>query len=113
MILSADDKNAMLQGLVDKLNIGTDTILTIYINADSAAVFEMPNPIHQSVVDGVFTFNLPAKTLATKTGIPTTATLTNSAGSNILFNVGGEIVLDKPEIYTGGYVSLSSLTIAI
>lgn len=113
MILSVDDKNAMLQGLADKLNVGADTVLTVYIGVDSTAVFDMPNPIEASVTGGVITFNLPIKVLATKSGVPTTAKLTNSAGSDITFNVGSEIVLDKPEIYAGGNVSLTSLTITI
>lgn len=113
MILSIDDKSAMLQGLADRLNTGTDTVLTVYIGAVSTAIFDMPNPIEASIADGVITFNLPPKALATKSGVPTTATLTNSAGSEITFNVGSEIVLDKPEIYAGGYVSLTSLTITI
>lgn len=103
----------MLQGLADKLNVGADTKLTIYIGTDMAAVFDMPNPIEQSIVNGVFSFNLPENVLATLSGVPTTAKLTNSAGSNITFNVGTEIVLDKPEIYAGGYVSLTGLTITI
>lgn len=113
MILSVGDKSAMLQGLADRLNIGTDAVLTIYIGVDSTAVFDMPNPIEASITNGVITFNLPTKVLATKSGLPTTAKLTNSAGSDITFDVGSEIVLDKPEIYAGGYVSLSSLTITI
>jgi len=113
MILSMNDKNAMLQGLADRLNTGDDTFLTIYIGADATAIFDMPNPIQQSIVDGVITFNLPSKVLADISGVPTTAQITNSAGSNITFNVGSEIVLDKPEIYAGGYVSLMSLTITI
>lgn len=113
MILSVDDKTAMLQGLADRLNVGNDTVLTVYIGADSTSVFAMPNPIEASITGGVIAFNLPVKALATKSGVPTTAKLTNSAGSDITFDVGSEIVLDKPEIYAGGYVSLTSLTIAI
>lgn len=112
MILSVSDKNAMLQGLADKLNTAT-TSLTIYIDVDAVAVFTMPNPIQASITDGVLSFNLPAKVLASQSGIPTTAKLTNSAGSEITFDVGSEIALDKPEIYAGGYVSLTSLTITI
>lgn len=112
MILSVSDKNAMLQGLADKLNDAT-TSLTIYIDVDAVAVFAMPNPIQASITGGVLSFDLPARVLASQSGIPTTAKLTNSAGSEIIFNVGSEIVLDKPEIYAGGYVSLTSLTITI
>lgn len=113
MILSSNDKDAMLQGLADRLNVGADTVLKVYIGADSTAVFAMPNPIHSSITGGVIAFKLPVKVLATKSGVPTTAKLTNSAGSNITFNVGSEILLDKPEIYAGGYVSLTGLTITI
>lgn len=113
MILSANDKNAMLQGLADRLNVGSNTVLTIYIDADIGASFDMPNPIQSSITQGVITFNLPVKVLATKTGVPSTAKLTNSAGSDITFNIGSEIVLDKPEIYAGGYVSLTNLVITI
>lgn len=112
MILNTIDKNAMLQGLADKLNAAT-TSLTIYIGVDVVAVFTMPNPIQASITGGVLSFNLPAKVLASQSGVPTTAKLTNAAGSDITFNVGSEIVLDKPEIYAGGYVSLTSLTITI
>lgn len=113
MILSDNDKSAMLQGLADKLNIGADTVLTVYIGESATAVFDMPNPIETSIAGGVITFNLPVKVLAAKSGVPITAKLTNGAGSDITFNVGSEIVLDKPEIYAGGYVSLTSLTITI
>lgn len=113
MIISNNDKDAMLQGLADKLNVGNDTKLAVYVDTDTAAIFDMPNPIEQSIANGFFSFNLPVKVLATLSGVPTTAKLTNSAGSDITFNVGSEIVLDKPEIYAGGYVSLTSLTITI
>lgn len=113
MLISNNDKDAMLQGLADKLNVGSDTKLTIYIDTDTAAIFDMPNPIEQSIANGVFSFNLPGNVLATLSGVPTTAKLTNSAGSDITFDVGTEIVLDKPEIYAGGYVSLTGLTITI
>lgn len=113
MLISNNDKDAMLQGLADKLNVGNDTKLTVYIDADAAAIFDMPNPIEQSIINGVFSFNLPENVLAALSGVPTTAKLTNSAGSDITFNVGAEIVLDKPEIYAGGYVSLTGLTIII
>lgn len=113
MLISNNDKDAMLQGLSDKLNVGSDTKLTIYIGADIAAVFDMPNPIEQTIANGVFSFNLPENVLATLSGVPTTAKLTNSAGSDVTFDIGTEIVLDKPSVYAGGYVSLAGLTITI
>lgn len=114
MILSVDAKNAMLQGFVDRLNVGTNAELTIYIGENIAANFDMPNPIEQSIVNGVLSFNLPDRVLATLSGSPTTAKLINGLGVNLTeFDVGSDIILDKPEIYTGGYVNLARLTITI
>ena len=114
MILSAEAKNAMLQGFVDKLNVGTNAKLNILVGADIAASFDMPNPIEQSIVSGVLSFNLPVRVLATLSGTPTSSKLVNSLGVNIAeFEIGSEIVLDKPEVYAGGYVSLTRLTITI
>ncbi|AAZ18874.1 hypothetical protein Psyc_1021 [Psychrobacter arcticus 273-4] len=114
MILASNAKNAMLQGLVDTLNVGTNAKLSIYIGTEAAAVFDMPNPIEQSIVNGVLTFNLPTKVLATISGQPTNAKLVDSAGVEVAeFNVSTEIVLDKASIYSGGYVSLIALSITI
>ncbi len=114
MILSDDAKNAMLQGLVDALNVGANAKLTIYINEVAAAILTMPNPIEQSIANGVLTFNLPEKVLATLSGVPTTAKLIDSTGALIAeFEVGTEVVFDKPSIYTGGSVSLTRLVINI
>tara|TARA_R110000751_G_scaffold148812_7_gene253632 strand:+ start:1148 stop:1492 length:345 start_codon:yes stop_codon:yes gene_type:complete len=114
MILSVDAKNSMLQGFADRLNIGTNAELTIYIGADIAANFDMPNPIEQSINDGVLLFNLPDRVLAELSGTPTSAKLVNSLGVNLAeFDIGSEIVLDKPEVYAGGYVNLARLTITI
>lgn len=114
MILSIGAKNSMLQGLADKLNVGTNAKLNIFIGADITANFDMPNPIEQSIVDGVLSFNLPDRVLAELSGTPTGAKLINSLGINLAeFEIGSEIVLDKPEVYAGGYVSLTRLTITI
>lgn len=114
MILSADAKNAMLQGFADRLNVGTNAKLNIFIGADITAIFDMPNPVEQSVIDGVLLFNLPVSVLAELSGAPTSAKLVNSLGVNLAeFEIGSEIVLDKPEVYAGGYVSLKRLTITI
>ena len=114
MILSDDAKNAMLQGLVNKLNIGINSKLIIYIGADAAAILTMPNPIEQSIANGVLTFNLPEKVLATLSGIPITAKLIDGTGALIAeFEVGTEVVFDKPSIYAGGFVSLTRLVINI
>ena len=114
MILSDDAKNAMLQGLVDTLNIGANSTRTIYIGTDAATIHVMPNPVEKSIANGGLSFNLPQKVLATLSGTPTTAKLTDSTGALIAeFEVGTEVVFDKPSIYAGGFVSLTRLVINI
>lgn len=114
MILSIGAKNSMLQGFANTLNVGVNAKLAIYIGADIAANFDMPNPIEQDITDGVLSFNLPDRVLAELSGAPTSANLVDSSGITLAeFDVGSEIVLDKPEVYMGGYVSLTRLTITI
>lgn len=114
MILSDAAKDGMLQGLADTLNVGSNATLTVCIGEVVAAVFEMTNPVEQSIIGGVISFDLPPKVLATESGIPTKAILKDSLGADVvIFDVGAEIVLDKESIYMGGYVSLISLTITI
>lgn len=114
MILSDNAKDSMLQGLANALNVGANASLIIYINEDEGAVFEMPNPIEQSIVKGVFSFSLPQKVLAVSSGAPTSAKLISAAGVIFAeFTVGNDIALDKPTFYLGGYVSITSLKITI
>ncbi len=114
MILSDAAKNAMLQGFADTLNIGNNVKLTIYIGADVAATLAIPSPIEQSIANGALVFNLPQKVLAVLSGTPTTAKLTDSTGVLIAeFDVGTEVIFDKPSIYSGGFVSLTRLAINI
>lgn len=114
MILSNEAKDAMLQGLADELNVDVNASLIIYIDADEAAIFDMPNPIEQSITGGVFTFNLPQRSFALLSGTPTTAKLINGLGVVIAeFTIGGEIALDKPAFYLGGYVNITGLKITI
>lgn len=114
MILSNEAKDVMLQGLANELNVDTNASLIIYIGADEAAIFDMPNPIEQSIAGGVFTFNLPQKVLAILSGTPTVAKLINGLDVVIAeFTVDGEIALDKPAFYFGGYVNITGLKITI
>lgn len=114
MILSNSAKNAMLQGFASTLNLGANSSLIIYTGADIAATLKMPNPIEASVAEGVLSFNIPEKVLVVKSGVVTAAKLNNPAGVEIAsFEVGTELVLDKAEVYQGGYVSLTALTISI
>lgn len=114
MILTNDAKNAMLQGLADKLNEGANASLVVYAGSDSVATFEMPNPIDASITGGKLTFSLPEQALATASATPTTAKIFNGSGTEIaLLTIGTDMILDSSAVYAGGYVSITSLTIKI
>ncbi|WP_131667368.1 hypothetical protein [Psychrobacter pygoscelis] len=114
MMLTDDAKNAMLQGLADKLNEGANASLVIYADDDAVATFEMPNPIDDSITSGKLTFNLPKQVLATASATPTTAKLFNGNSIEVaLLTIGTDMILDNSAVYKGGYVSITSLTIQI
>lgn len=113
MVLSNDAKNAMLQGLANKLNVGTNAKLVIYVGAEIAAEIIMTNPIELSVTDGVMTFKTPTEVLATVSGVPTSAKLLDSTGAVQADYAAAEIILTKDKIYQGGYVGIQSLKIRI
>lgn len=114
MILSVDAKNAALQGMADKLNVGTNSVLSIYVGATLAAEIALLNPAQQSITNAVMTFKLPPKVLAIASGIPTDAKVLAADGTIIAtLDVATELALDKPQIYQGGYVTLTALTMSI
>lgn len=114
MILSVDAKNAMLQGLAAKLNVGTNSTLAVYIGATLAAELTMANPVEASIINGVLTFKKPVDALAIASGLPTAAKLLSAAGVVIAeLDIATEVTLNKDKIYQGGYVGISSLTIRI
>lgn len=113
MILTDTAKNAMLQGLADELNKGANAVLSIYVGLEVAVEMPMTNPIEIDVSLGVLTFNTPQEVIATISGVPTSAKLTNGSGVLIADYTGAEIVLNKDKIYQGGYVGIQSLTVRI
>lgn len=113
MILSDKAKNAMLQGLVDILNIGTNSALSIYIDTVLAVEIALTNPIEISLTGGVLTFNTPPEALAIASGIPTHAKLLDASGALIADYTAAEITLNKDKIYQGGYVGIQSLKVRI
>ncbi|WP_413520593.1 hypothetical protein [Psychrobacter glacincola] len=114
MILSVDAKNAALKGIADKLNAGTNSVLSIYVGATLAAEFALLNPVQQSITGAVMTFRIPPKVLAIASGIPTDAKVLAADGTLIAtLDVATEITLDKAQIYQGGYVTLTALTMSI
>lgn len=113
MILSNDAKNAMLQGLANTLNVGTNSVLSVYIETTLAAEIALTNPIELDITAGVMTFKTPPETIAIASGMPTSAKLLNSSGAVIATYTAEEVQLNKEKIYQGGYVGILSLKIRI
>lgn len=106
-------KNAMLQGLADKLNIGTNSLLSVYIGATLAAEITLTNPVELSITGGVLTFNVPPQALAIASGVPTEARILDASGALMVTLPASLITLDKEKIYQGGYVGVTSIGFSI
>ena len=113
MILTDDAKNAMLQGLANKLNVGTNSVLSIYVGATLAVEITLTNPVELSITGGVLTFNTPPQALAVASGIPTEAKILDSSGALMVTLPASLITLDKDKIYQGGYVGVTSIRFSI
>ena len=106
-------KNAMLQGLADKLNAGTNSVLSVYVGATLAVELTLTNPVELSITGGVLTFNVPPQALAIASGVPTTAKILDASGALMVTLPASLITLDKDKIYQGGYVGVTSIKFSI
>ena len=114
MILSVDAKNAALQGLADKLNEGTNSVLSLYVGETLAAEFALTKPVEASIANAVMVFEIPPRVLAVSSGVLTDAKILDASGALIAtLDVATEIALDKSQVYQGGYVTLTALTMGI
>lgn len=114
MQLSVDAKNAALQGIADKLNEGTNSVLSLYVSETLAAEVALLDPVQASISNAVMTFKVPPKVLAIASGVLTSAKILSSDGTLIAeLDVATEITLDKSQVYQGGYVTLTALTMGI
>ena len=114
MILSVDAKNAALQGIADKLNVGTNSVLSIYVGETLASEIALLNPVQASIANAVMTFKIPPKVLAIASGTPTAAKVLDANGQLVAtLDVATELALDKAQIYQGGYVTLTALTMGV
>lgn len=114
MILSVDAKNAALQGITDRLNVGTNSVLSLFIGETLAAEFALTNPVQESISGALLTFKIPPKVMAIASGVPTDAKILDANGTLIAtLDVATELALDKPQIYQGGYVTLTALTMGV
>ncbi len=114
MILSVDAKNAALQGIANKLNEGTNSVLSLFIGETLAAEITLLNPVQASIANAVMTFKVPPKVLAIASGAPTAAKILDASGTLIAtLDVASELTLDKAQVYQGGYVTLTALTMGV
>ena len=114
MQLSVDAKNAALQGIADKLNEGTNSVLSLYVGETLAAEIALLNPVQASISNAVMTFKVPPKVLAIASGVLTSAKVLAADGTLIAeLDVATEVTLDKSQVYQGGYVTLTALTMGI
>ena len=114
MQLSIDAKNAALQGIADKLNEGTNSVLSLFVGETLAAEIALLNPAQESITNAVMTFRVPPKVLAIASGVLTSAKVLSSDGTLIAeLDVETEVTLDKSQVYQGGYVTLTALTMGI
>lgn len=114
MELSVDAKNAALQGIADKLNEGSNSVLSLFIDETLAAEIALLNPAQESIANAVMTFKVPPKVLAIASGVLTSAKVLAADGTLIAdLDVATEVTLDKSQVYQGGYVTLTALTMGI
>ena len=114
MQLSVDAKNAALQGIADKLNEGTNSVLSLFVGETLAAEVALLNPAQESITNAVMTFKVPPKVLAIASGVLTSAKVLAADGTLIAdLDVATEVTLDKSQVYQGGYVALTALTMGI
>lgn len=114
MQLSVDAKNAALQGIADKLNDGTNSVLSLYVGETLAAEVALLNPAQESIANAVMTFKVPPKVLAIASGVLTSAKVLAADGTLIAdLDVATEVALDRSQVYQGGYVTLTALTMGI
>lgn len=113
IVLEDVAKNVMLQGLANKLNTGTNSLLSIYVGATLAVELVLTNPVEFSITGGVLTFNVPPQALAIASGIPTEARILDASGALMVTLPASLITLDKDKIYQGGYVGVTSIKFSI
>ena len=114
MQLSTDAKNAALRGIADRLNEGTNSVLSLYVGETLAAEIALLNPAQATIDNAVMTFKVPPKVLAIASGVLTDAKILDASGALIAtLDVATEIALDKSQVYQGGYVTLTALTMGI
>lgn len=113
MVLTDDAKNAMLQGLANKLNAGNGSKLSIYVDATLAVEITLLAPVEASITGATLTLNKPPDAIAIASGVPTSAQILDSTGVLLATLDPSEFTIDKDKIYMGGYVGITTMTLGI
>lgn len=113
MQLSDIAKNAMLQGLADKLNASVGSKLSIYVDSVLAVEITLSNPVQSLIADAVMTLNKPPDAIAIASGVPTSAKILDATGALMATLDATEFTIDKDKIYAGGYVGVTAMTVGI
>lgn len=113
MVLTDDAKNAMLQGLANKLNTGSGSKLSIYVGAVLAVEITLLAPVEASITGAVLTLNKPPDAIAIASGVPTSAQILDASGVLLAMLDATEFTIDKDKIYMGGYVGITTMTIGV
>lgn len=113
MILTDAAKNAMLKGMADKLNTGTNSKLAIYVGATLAVEITLSNPVQAMITGAVMTLNKPPDAIAIASGVPTSAQILDASGALMATLDATEFTIDKDKIYAGGYVGITTMTLGV
>ena len=89
-------------------------MLSLYVGETLASEIALLNPAQATIDNAVMTFKVPPKVLAIASGVLTSAKMLAADGTLIAeLDVATEIILDKSQVYQGGYVTLTALTMGI
>ncbi len=113
IVLENVAKNAMLQGLADRLNAGNDSKLSIYVDDVLAVEITLLAPVELTITNAILTLNKPPDAIAIASGVPTSAKILDSTGALIATLDATEFTIDKDKIYMGGYVGITAMTLGI
>lgn len=113
MELTVDAKNAMLKGLADKLNTGTNAKLAIYVDTVLAVEITLAKPVEATITGATLTLNKPPDAIAIASGVPTSAQILDASGALMATLAANEFTIDKDKIYMGGYVGVTTMTLGI
>lgn len=112
MIFSTTVKNAMLNGLANRLNGGTAAV-SIRQGASELVSLPLANPIQSSIFGNKLTFAAIEQQLVVLSGTPDGAVITLNGATEIELVVGVDLILSKNTLQAGGYFKIDALSITL